>query len=186
MFSKSLVALVAVSLVAAACNSPSADPPAPAAHPAVTAAPNEGPKAERAEQVAPKATQAPPAEAKPAAKQPPAPSADSALKVKRFVVASAVEDREPVEVESVAVGELPLFAFAELENDGGTGRVTITFERDGSSQKAGHVSLEVPGEMQRWRTWGKTNLIDKAGRWSAVLRDENGNELARKPFDVTS
>ena len=106
--------------------------------------------------------------------------------MKRFVVASEVDNREPVTVESVELGQLPLFAFAELANSGGRDQVVITFEREGSSDSVGHVELVVPGVTQRWRTWGKTNLISKPGRWSAVLRDTSGKELARTPFEVVA
>jgi hypothetical protein len=44
--------------------------------------------------------------------------AASPLAVKRFVVASAVESREPVVAERVSVSTRPVFAFAELENAG--------------------------------------------------------------------
>ena len=65
-------------------------------------------------------------------------------------------------VESVELGELPLFAFAELANGGEAEQIVITFEREGSSETVGHVELAVPAETQRWRTWGKTNLISQA------------------------
>ena len=181
MLSKpSSVVLVSLSLFAAACSSPGAEPPGPAPKPAVTVA--KAPPAATASAVQPIAAAVAPAPVAPPAKSA---SKTTGLSVKRFVVASAVENREPVKVETVGLGELPLFAFAELANGGDVEKITITFEHDGSTDSVGHVELPVPAETQRWRTWGKTNLIAKPGRWSAVLRDESGKELARTPFEVT-
>jgi len=180
MFSKpSLLVTLGVSLFAAACSSPGAEPPRPAPKAAVTVTKAPEPGA---------ATSADPIPAAVATAPAPAPVKEvleaSRLSVKRFVVASAIEDREPSTVESVELGQLPVFAFAELANGGDEEKVVITFEREGSSETVGHIELAVPAEMQRWRTWGKTNLISKPGRWSAVLRDGSGEELARTSFEV--
>ena len=121
---------------------------------------------------------------------PPAPRhpalAASPLAVKRFVIASAVESREPVLAESVSVSTRPLFAFAELENAGDyEQKVRVTFELQGEKEKrVGHVELAIPASSSRWRTWAKTQLFDTPGQWVAVLRDEQGHELARTPFEV--
>ncbi len=176
MFSRSLLLSF---LVVAACNSPSAAPPSPPPKPVVSVAPAAKPE--------PAAAVPQPSAPAPSAHVVSAPKSSSqatGLSVKRFVVASEIENREPLQIESVELGQLPLFAFAELANAGGRDQVVITFEREGSSDSVGHVELVVPAATQRWRTWGKTNLIDKPGRWNAVLRDGSGKELARTPFEV--
>jgi hypothetical protein len=131
--------------------------------------------------VAPKASAAPSNPRHPAL-------AASPLAVKRFVIASAVESREPVLAESVSVSTRPLFAFAELENAGAyEQKVRITFELQGEAsngKSVGHVELAIPASSSRWRTWAKTQLVDQPGQWAAVLRDEQGHELARTPFEV--
>jgi hypothetical protein len=194
MFSKhTALVLIGLSLLAAACNAPSAEPPSPAPKAAVVApaakAVEPVPAAKQeivtaAVAVAP--TPAPLAKASAMAVAKGAAQSADGLVVKRFVVASGIENREPLAVESVSLGALPVFAFAELQNAGDEDKVTITFEREGSSDSVGHVELDVPGATKRWRTWGRTNLIDKAGRWNAVLRDQSGKELSRTAFDVTS
>ena len=107
----------------------------------------------------------------------------------RELIASAIEAREPVLAESVSVSQAPLFAFAELENAGNSAqRVRVTFERQGEGAKGksvGHVELAIPASSARWRTWAKTQLVDEPGQWAAVLRDEQGHELARTPFEVS-
>jgi hypothetical protein len=181
---------VGFSVSVAACSAQKAEPPglkpagtekiaevvkpaAPAATPVSSAI---------AASVAPKASAAPASARHPAL-------AASPLAVKRFVIASAVEAREPVLAESVTVSKRPLFAFAELENAGDyEQKVRVTFELQGESAKGksvGHVELAVPASSARWRTWAKTQLVDTPGQWAAVLRDEQGRELARTPFEVT-
>lgn len=116
-------------------------------------------------------------------------TAATPLAVKRFVVASAIEAREPVVAEKLSLANRPpVFAFAELENPGvDAQKIRITFEQQGvsSGKIVGNVELAVPPSRSRWRTWAKTQLIDKPGAWAAVLRDEQGQVLARTPFEVT-
>src|SRR5262245_4152025 len=99
MFSKpSLLIVVGFSVFAAACNSPDVEPPRPAPKPAVvvTKAPEPAVAPQAAPITAAVATAVTPAPAplKNAVKP-------SALTVKRFVVASEIENREPSTIESV-------------------------------------------------------------------------------------
>jgi hypothetical protein len=113
--------------------------------------------------------------------------AASALRVKRFVVATAVQDREPqVTSDALASDGSAIYAFAELMNDGGESEnVRITFERKGGREKVGDVSLPVPANVSRHRTWAFTRYIRDAGVWEAVLWSENGTELSRTSFEVS-
>ncbi len=112
----------------------------------------------------------------------------SALKVKRFVVTTGVKDREPLTTEGVLTADgSPIFAFAELANEGGSSEnVRITFERQGESERVGNVTLPVPGQVSRHRTWATTRFIRSAGAWDAVLWSESGQELSRTSFEVTA
>lgn len=112
------------------------------------------------------------------------PSAD--LVVKRFVVATGVEDREPVLSPTIQSDASRVFAFAELANPGAEPqRVRVTFERKGSNARVGHAVLEVPATSKRYRTWGTSQHVKEPGEWEAVLWNERGDELARAPFAVT-
>jgi hypothetical protein len=181
---------VGFSVSVAACNAKKVEPPG------ATAATTE----KVAEVVEPAAPVAAPVSSVVAASVVPQPSASpssprhpalaaSPLAVKRFVIASAVESREPVLAERVSVSTRPVFAFAELENAGDyEQKVRVTFELQGGASKGksvGHVELAIPASSTRWRTWAKTELVDQPGQWAAVLRDERGHELARTPFEVT-
>ncbi|MFZ5895870.1 MAG: DUF2914 domain-containing protein [Myxococcota bacterium] len=106
--------------------------------------------------------------------------------VKRFVVASGVREREPVASEGALLADgKPIYAFAELANDGAEeAHVRITFERKGSSDRVGNVTLAVPAHSGRYRTWGNTRFVREAGTWEAVLWSEDGTELSRAAFEV--
>lgn len=104
--------------------------------------------------------------------------------VKRLVIASAVEQREPLEISESKIKE-PVVAFVELKHDApNESGVVITFVHEGG-KKVGFVQLNVPGESPRYRTWARTQNIDKAGTWTAIVATEDGEELARKSFTVT-
>lgn len=111
----------------------------------------------------------------------------SALRVKRLVVTTGVREREPLAVADALVSDgSAIYAFAELVNDGGDSEnVRITFERKGGSEKVGDVSLPVPANAARHRTWAFTRFIRAPGVWEAVLWSEGGTELGRTSFEVS-
>jgi hypothetical protein len=104
--------------------------------------------------------------------------------VMRFVIASDVAQREPVTLGNGKVDE-PVVAFVEIKNLGETdSKVIVTFEHE-SGKKVGFISLDVPAEISRYRTWGRTHNIHTPGEWTAIVATESGEELARKSFTVT-
>ncbi|MGK3989838.1 DUF2914 domain-containing protein [Sorangium sp. So ce136] len=109
------------------------------------------------------------------------------LKVKRLVVAAGVKDREPVAPGTTfrAPETERLYAFIELENRSEVeGEVTVAFVPPDGGAPVGNVTLGV-GPSPRWRTWAFTRGARRAGEWTAVVRSETGEELARAPFEVT-
>lgn len=123
-----------------------------------------------------------------ATKPAPAPAVlDADLGVKRLVLARGVEGREPVEPsETFALDEAKqIYAFVEVQNpDQVESEIFVTFEKDGGPS-VGHVTLRV-GPSSRWRTWAFTRGATTAGKWTAVVRDGDGDLLARQPFEITS
>lgn len=114
--------------------------------------------------------------------------AASSLALKRFVVTTGVKDREPVaETDALVANGSAIYAFAELSNPvGGSENVRITFERKGGAERVGNVTLPVPGQVSRHRTWAVTRFIRAAGVWDAVLWSESGAELGRTSFEVSA
>lgn len=172
-----------------ACSAPSGDEAAPALQGQVAQPAQPGPNAASVAAGATRVAAAlavPSGTPAPAAKAAPAPAA--ALQVKRFVVATGVKDREPL-----TGGEPPLadgsaiYAFAELANPlGGSENVRITFERKGGAERVGNVTLPVPAQVSRHRTWAVTRFIRAPGVWDAVLWSESGAELGRTSFEVAA
>lgn len=111
--------------------------------------------------------------------------ASGPLRVKRLLVTDRIRDREPV-ASKLAVSDDVIYAFAEVENPAADERrIRISFEHEGK-RPIGNVPLSVPPSHKRFRTWGGTRLIDAPGRWQAVVRTDDGTELARASFDVES
>jgi hypothetical protein len=112
----------------------------------------------------------------------------SALKVKRLVVTTGVEDREPLKSgDALPADGSAIYAFAELANPvGSSENVRITFERKGGAERVGDVTLPIPANTSRYRTWAFTRYIRTPGVWEAVLWSESGVELERTSFEVTS
>jgi hypothetical protein len=127
----------------------------------------------------------PKAEAKPDGDGP-AGVVEGALEVKRLTVTTEIKDREPVAANTFTLGEDLVLAFVELKNSADVDqKVVITFEREGA-KKVGFVELTIPGNQQRWRTWGQTRNIKAPGEWTAVVSTEDGTELSRASFQVSA
>lgn len=146
----------------------------------------------------PAATSAPPAVVPVASSMPlgvvkaspamaPARLAGPELRVKRLVVTRGISKREPLAAGTLRAGDGPLVAFVELSNRGDqAGTIELTFERVGSKHEVGHIALHVPAHVGRWRTWGRTALVDQPGKWNVVVRDAQGKELAHAPFELAA
>ena len=110
------------------------------------------------------------------------------LRVRRLVVARGIEGREPVGASDTFDGEdARLYAFVDLANRGDATEVEVSFEPEVVSHDAhvsGLVTLEVPGEVGRHRTWAWSRGVHAPGAWSVVVRDLEGHELARTPFTI--
>jgi len=107
------------------------------------------------------------------------------LKLKRFVVARKIENREPVPGDEFTLGSAPVYAFVELENSSHASRsVRVMFQNQDTKASVGHVKLTIPGSAERFRTWGNTRLIRDPGHWVAVISTSDGIELGRAPFEV--
>jgi len=112
-------------------------------------------------------------------------AASDGLKLKRFVVARKIENREPVAGDEFKLGSAPVYAFVEFENSARIARsVRVMFQNEDTKATVGHVKLTVPGAAERFRTWGNTRMIRDAGHWVAVVSTVDGVELGRAPFEV--
>jgi hypothetical protein len=110
---------------------------------------------------------------------------DADLYVKRLVLARGIEGREPLQPSSVFFTgqQSRIYAFIEVGNrDRRASEVRVSFVREGDAEQ-GVVTLKV-GASPRWRTWAFTRKARKPGRYTVIVRDGRGEELARKPFTL--
>jgi hypothetical protein len=113
------------------------------------------------------------------------PDLDADLRVKRLVIAHGVKNREPVEPAATFTAGERIYAFIEVGNPAAVvSEVRVSFARVGGKER-GSVRLEV-GASPRWRTWSYTQQAREAGEWEAIVRDGNGDVIARQRFTVTA
>lgn len=184
--------LLSIVLAAAACNAPTPSDPGPKRAASVAArAPASAARVEAAIVSSPVASAVRAPDAVTAAVAPSAVSQRhqdqaSQMRVERFVVATGVQDREPLlSSDALPSDGTAIYAFAELANPQRESQnVRVTFERKGSRERVGDVTLPVPASTSRHRTWAFTRFIRTAGVWEAVLWSESGTELSRTSFEV--
>lgn len=109
------------------------------------------------------------------------------LSVRRLVVSEDIENREPVGAASRFDRETDrLFAFVEAVNESDeAGELVVTFESEDGTE-VGFITLEIPANARRWRTWAWSQNIHEVGSWTAVIRTADGDELAREHFEIES
>lgn len=106
----------------------------------------------------------------------------SGMEVTTAVVATGVEDREPVgEAEAFPADVGELFFYTVVEGDFEEREVEHVWERNG--EETARVTLTVRGP--RWRTWSaKTIPSEWTGEWEARVEDRDGTVLQRSSFQV--
>jgi len=179
-----------LALVLTSCGEPTSQTPSTAPEPhAVLAAPAseaalEGAQTARVEPARAASASAP--AAAPATATPETTGTSAAgLTVRRLVVARDVENREPVGAgRRFSDSGEPLFAFLEMASESDEAQqIQVTFEHDGGTS-VGHVTLEIPANAPRWRTWALSHNIGRAGEWRAVVRTSEGELLGELSFEI--
>ncbi len=106
------------------------------------------------------------------------------LTLRRLVAASAVESREPVVPDGPFEPGQSVVAFVEVVSGPGQPHpMRVVFEQTPGREVA-ELTLEVPGARPRWRTWGRTRRVDRAGRWRVRVLTQGGRELGQVEFSV--
>jgi hypothetical protein len=108
------------------------------------------------------------------------------VKVERFVLAHDVKGREPLyESDTFSTETKKIFAFVQLANEGAPYAFRVHWEPvEGPSVPYG-VKLSVP-TAERFRTWSWTAIERKPGRYRAVLRTLEGEEIASRELLITA
>lgn len=122
----------------------------------------------------------------PAAPEPsPELGAHAGVTVRRMAVTRTIEGREPVDGGTTFVASHDkLYAFVDIRNEGDELEIVhVTFERP-DGRTTGHVELDIPANVGRWRTWAFTRHAQMPGDWVAVLATDDGVVIGRVPFSV--
>jgi hypothetical protein len=109
------------------------------------------------------------------------------VKIDRFVLARGVEQREPVGESDVFGSDTKqIFAFVQLANEAGLPYAfRVHFEPLAGPATPYGVELTVP-TAPRWRTWSWTRIERAPGRYKAVLRTLDGQDIAERTFTITA
>jgi len=100
-------------------------------------------------------------------------------------MAESIEEREPVGAGqrfSSSSGEV--IAFMSLANNTDEPRTLLVgFERP-DGRVTGQISLTIPPNASRWRTWARSRNVRIEGRWNTIVSTPTGQEIGRIEFDV--
>jgi len=125
----------------------------------------------------------PPPDAAPAAGQL---VAENGVSLANLVVARDVDKRQPVDpgTSFAAPEPIRLYAIFDVTNpERAEGQLSVSWLTPDGKER-GRVALSYP-DQPRWRTWAFHSHVGQPGRWEAIVRTEDGQELGRAPFDVT-
>lgn len=112
----------------------------------------------------------------------PAFSEEAGFAVEKLVVASGVQDREPVGVsETFPATQDEVYCFLAARDITKDTRVKFVWYFEGQET----ASVEIPlKEGPRWRTWSSKKVAGKSGQWKVELEDEAGNTVGEAAFTV--
>ncbi len=108
------------------------------------------------------------------------------LTVKRLLLATRIENREPADASKgfFASKTDKLYAFIEVENHSlSEGEIFVYFVPPDGGKAIGNIKLDI-GPSRRFRTWASTRGARKTGEWMAVVKNSSGEVLARAPFEM--
>lgn len=105
------------------------------------------------------------------------------IKITQLDFATAVEDRQPVEVDtsfSADVGKV--FCFTKVESVADSTQITHVWHYKGEEQA--RIDLNVTSDP--WRTWSSKTILDSwTGPWRVMVLDSEENVLDSKTFVIT-
>jgi hypothetical protein len=105
--------------------------------------------------------------------------------IQRFVTASEIDKREPVDPTSTfGPHHDRVYAFVEVSNDAESDKSLFVHFIGPNAKVSGGIELEIPASVPRWRTWAYTRHFDAPGLWRVEVRDAEGRLLGALPFEV--
>lgn len=114
--------------------------------------------------------------------QEPAGEADAAIEVARAIVATDVQNSEPVEPSELFSADVgTVYFFTELRGDFAPTTVEHVWLHEG--EEVARVSLNAQGP--RWRTWSSKRILPTwTGSWTVQVIGPAGDVLSSEQFEV--
>jgi len=104
------------------------------------------------------------------------------FELERMVVASGVEDREPVGIsESFTADVGRVYSFVEAHNIQQNTKISFVWYFEGELISTVELDLQ---EGQRWRTFSYITVRNRIGQWRVDLQDEHGTVVQSINFII--
>lgn len=113
-------------------------------------------------------------------------SSTTRITVAEVVIATGVEDHEPVGVGTTFPAGTPLYCFIRAQNrTGAEGTITVSWETTENpvGRARGGTSLTIPARPT-FRTYARTAVERPAGSYRCVVRGDQGRVLGSADFTV--
>lgn len=105
--------------------------------------------------------------------------------LRRLALTRRIEGREPVSPTTTfsASGDL-LYAFVEASSTADEARELVVSFFGPDHRHTGVVTLTIPADAPRWRTWAYTAHANEPGAWTAEVRTKDGALVGRQRFVI--
>ena len=103
-----------------------------------------------------------------------------------IILARGVDKREPVEpgIQFTMGDGQKIYVILDVKNETGEdAMLTVSWKMPESDREIGKTELTVKS-AKSWRTWSFTRWAKKTGTWEAIVRNAEGEIIARAPFRI--
>ncbi len=105
------------------------------------------------------------------------------IKITQFDFATAIEDRQPVEVDTAFSADVgKVFCFTKIEGVADSTQITHVWHY--KDEEKARIDLNVTSNP--WRTWSSKTIQESwTGTWRVMVMDSEENVLDSKTFIIT-
>ena len=105
--------------------------------------------------------------------------------LRRLALTRRIEGREPVMPGTTfAASSERLYAFVEASSTADEARELVVSFFGPDHRHTGVVTLTIPADAPRWRTWAYTAYANEPGAWTAEVRTKDGALVGRQRFVI--
>jgi hypothetical protein len=105
--------------------------------------------------------------------------------LRRLALTRRIEGREPVSpTTTFSASSDRLYAFVEASSTADEARELVVSFFGPDHRHTGVVTLTIPADAPRWRTWAYTAHANEPGAWTAEIRTKDGALVGRQRFVI--